>query len=181
MAPTPRRSLRGFTLVEMMAVVVIVGILAIVGISVLRNHAFGAKVTEATAMIQSIRAAEERWRAETTTYLNVSTDLTSWYPMGNPGRTKYHWVQTGGANAAQWQLLNPTAPTPVQWGYAVVAGKPGAALPTLQLVNAPTWPSAPQYHWYVIQAKGDVDEDGVAAYCAASSLTGEVACENAGE
>ena len=168
-------------MVELLVVVVIVGILAMVGISVLRNHAFGAKVTEASAMIQSIRAAEERWRAETTAYLNVSAGLTSWYPMANPGRTKYHWVQDGGNDRERWQLLNPTAPTPVQWGYAVVAGPPGASMPALQLVNAPTWPNPPQYHWYVIQAKGDVDEDGVAAYCAASSLSGEVVCENAGE
>ena len=177
-----RRSvLRAFTMVELMVVVVIVGVLAVVGIAVLRGYIHNSKAAEATAMIQSIRAAEERWKSETTTYLDVSSSITSWYPMAVPGSTKYHWVQSTGNDFARWQLLNATAPGPVQCGYAVVAGPPGEQPPALSLNDPPTWPAAPAYPWYVIQAMADVDEDGVAARYAASSFTGEVASENEGE
>jgi prepilin-type N-terminal cleavage/methylation domain-containing protein len=176
----PRRGRRGFTMVELMVVVVIVGVLAVVGITLLRNHIYASKAAEATATIQAIRAAQERWRAETTTYLDVSTDITSWYPMTNPDRTKYHWVQAGHDDFAKWQLLGANVPGPVQCGYAVKAGPPGGTLPTLSLSDPPTWPT-PAYAWYVIQAMADTDADGVKAYYAASSFTGEVASQNEGE
>ena len=54
----------GFTLAELMAVVIIVGVLSVVGVTYFRRHALASKVTEAQAMVQSIRAAEERYRAE---------------------------------------------------------------------------------------------------------------------
>jgi hypothetical protein len=132
-------------------------------------------------MIQSIRAAQEIWRSETTTYLDVSESITSWYPMDTPGSTKYHWVQSSGNDFQRWQLLNATAPGPVQCGYAVVAGPPGDRPPALSLSNSPAWTTVPSYHWYLIQATADVDEDGVHAWYAASSFTGEVASENEGE
>ena len=178
-----RRGLRGFTMVEMMVVVVIVGVLAVVGITLLRKHAFSSKSVEAMAMIQSIRAAQERWRAETTTYLDVSATMSTWYPMNIPGRTKYHWLQTGN-DWQRWRLLNPTAPGPVQFGYATRAGAPGVSPSAegyeLNLSELPAW-GVPHHHWYLIQAKADVDEDGVSAYYAASSFTGEVVSENEGE
>jgi Tfp pilus assembly protein PilE len=168
-------------MVELMVVVVIVGVLATVGIAVLRNYIHTSKAAEATAMIQSIRAAQEIWRSETTTYLDVSESITSWYPMDTTGSTKYHWVQSSGNDFQRWQLLNATAPGPVQCGYAVVAGPPGDRPPALSLSNSPAWTTVPSHHWYLIQATADVDEDGVHAWYAASSFTGEVASENEGE
>lgn len=175
------RSKRGFTMVELLVVVVIVGILAVVGITLLRAHIYTSKAAEATAMVQSIRAAEESWKSETSTYLNVSSSITSWYPMAVPGSRKYHWVQDTGNDFPRWQLLNPTAPGPVQCGYAVVAGPPGQKPPALSFNNPPAWNTLPTYHWYLIQATADVDEDGVHAFYAASSFNGEVARENEGE
>ncbi len=181
--PRARRqfALRGFTMVELMVVVAIVGVLAVVGISLTRAYIYKSKAAEATAMIQSIRAAQERWKSETTTYLDVSSSITSWYPMAVPDSTKYHWIQASGNDFARWQLLNTTAPGPVQCGYAVVAGPPGQQPPALSFSQPPTWPATLSYQWYVIQATADVDEDGVHAWYAASSFTGEVASENEGE
>jgi type IV pilus assembly protein PilA len=171
---------RGFTLVELMIVVAIVGVLAAVGVFLLNKHMFASKSVEASAMIQSIRAAEERWRAENQSYLDVSTAMDSWYPMKSPGRDKWAWVNPDGNDAGRWRLLNATAPGPVQFGYVVKAGEAGSTPPKLLTKEQPDWPVSPE-PWYLVQAKADADGDGDPAYFAASSYSGEIYVENEGE
>jgi hypothetical protein len=43
-------------------------------------------------------------------------------------------------------------------------------LPTLHVASPPAWPAATE-PWYVIQARADVDGDGVFANAVATSLT----------
>jgi type II secretory pathway pseudopilin PulG len=163
-----------------MVVVAIIGVLAVIGVTMLRTHVESSKTVEATSVIQAIRAAQERWRAETQAYLSVSTSLTSWYPTATPGKTKYHWVQPSGNDYANWRLLAVNVNVPVQFGYTTVAGAAGAALPVLSTAQKPTW-ATPVEPWYVIQAKADADADGSPALYAATSVTGEIYVENEGE
>jgi prepilin-type N-terminal cleavage/methylation domain-containing protein len=178
-----RRNQAGFTLVELLTVVVIVGILAAVGIALLRQHVFSSKTTEVVAMVQSIRAAEERWRSENHGYLDVSQTLTSWYPMSTPDKTKYHWDQPAGNDYQKWRLLAPTVAGPVQAGYAVRAGPAFTPMLEPTTVKKPTWPAGALQNepWYVIQAQADTDGDGTSAMFLASSLNGELYVENEGE
>ena len=104
---TPWRR-RAFTLVELMVVVMLVGILATVGIVMFRRWIFHTRSVEAIGMVQSIRVAQERWRSETGGYMDVSTNMTAWYPTATPGRKLYDWRQVAGNDYAKWQLLNPT-------------------------------------------------------------------------
>jgi type IV pilus assembly protein PilA len=171
---------RGFTLVELMAVVAIVGVLAVVGVMLVRKQIYSSRTVEASAMIQSIRAAQERWRAETGTYLNVSTTMTSWYPMATPGKSKYAWDQPSGNDYANWRLLNPTSTGPVQFGYTTRAGAAGTTPPNLTITNPPTFTASPE-PWYLIQARGDTNADSVNAMFAATSFSPEVYSENEGE
>jgi hypothetical protein len=131
-------------------------------------------------MIQSIRAAEERWRAENQTYYDVSSEGDSWYPMATPGRDKYSWVNPGHKDATKWKLLNATAAGPVQFGYRVDAGEAGSTPPDLYTKEQPDWGASTE-PWYVIQAKANADGDAVPAYFAASSYSGEIYIENEGE
>lgn len=171
-----------------MTVVVITGILATVAIASLRGYVTAARGTEALAMVQSIRASEERWRAEHMMYLNVSTG-DAWYPVDprdEENRNKQHAFfydpsdATHGDNA-RWLLLHPTTTGPVRFGYLVNAGPGGGKMTDPSAGPAVSWPNPAPDNWYVIQAIGDVDGDGITSYYRASSLGGDVFSQNAGE
>ena len=178
-----RRSAQaGFTLAELMAVVIIVGVLSTVGITYFRKHANASKVTEAQAMVQSIRAAEERYRAENRQYLNVSGTLSNYYPHSPTGERRAFYLAATDTSPLNrmWWALSPTTSGPVQFGYAVVAGPSGTNLPAPNVSNAPSWPT-PTDSWYVIQAAADNDQNGVLCVVVGTSLNGEIYVENEGE
>ncbi len=67
-----RRNQRGFTLVELMIVVIIVGILAAVAIPMYQGATERAKASEAVAALGTIRGALRVYYAEHGTYVNGS-------------------------------------------------------------------------------------------------------------
>lgn len=165
-----------------MAVVVIVGILATLAAVGYRKYVNAAKASEAPQMINAIKAAEEAYRAETLTYLNVSTSLTDFYPEGAPlPAQKAQWGGGNTATAKNWRILNVTVPGPVYFGYSAVAGGPGEDLPTIaDLKDKPTF-DKPVEPWYLIEAKGDIDGDkSDFNVCLGSSYTTDVYCEGDG-
>ncbi len=180
-------SWQGFTLVELMVVVVITGILASLGFAALNKHVSAAWGAEALNMVQSIRAAQERWRSEHMMYLDVSSEDT-WYPkdptdVANRGQQHSFFYPPGGGpdDNEKWLLLRPTVSGPVRFGYLVNAGAAGVAMTVPAEGPAVTWPADPPDNWYVIQAIGDTDSDGVHSHYLASSLDGEVETQNHGE
>jgi general secretion pathway protein G len=188
--PARRSASRGFTLVELMVVVVIVGILGVIGISSFRARVFGSKPAQALAMIQSIRAAEERWKGDNLTYLNV-TRTSDWYPALPAGRVKRSFYNAGtcglpipDTDDCRWKLLNPASIGPVEFGFKVNAGPPSQAMTPpdskAALTGFTAWPASSD-HWYVIQAIADANNDGLYSKFIASSLRGEVYRENEGD
>jgi Tfp pilus assembly major pilin PilA len=175
-----------------MVVVVIVGVLAAIGIAAFRERIIGTKSTEALAMIQSIRAAEERNKAENLTYRNVSQEGT-WYPSAPKKRSDAAHLRSfynsgtceplEDSDNCRWRRLNPAIPGPVTFGYKVNAGLPSEALTDVTPNAPPGWTGWPPNtaHWYVIQAVADADGDGVLAFFFASSLRGDIASFNDGE
>jgi prepilin-type N-terminal cleavage/methylation domain-containing protein len=187
------RSQAGFSLTELMAVVVIISILAVTGITYFRKHALASKVTEAQAMVQSIRAAEEGYRAENRQYLATigSAALPSCaspanlYPARPDGKRRPFYLPKDSANAtnAYWWRLRPTTSSDVTFGYAVAAGPASSStrIPAPpDLTPAPQMPF-PTDSWYVVEAIADNDTDGVCCVVAGSSLNGEVYVQNEGE
>ncbi len=67
-----RRNQRGFTLVELMIVVIIVGILAAVAIPMYQGATERAKASEAVAALGTIRGAMRVYFAEHGTYINAN-------------------------------------------------------------------------------------------------------------
>lgn len=192
--PRTRRSSRAFTLVELLTVVAIVTIIAALGLVALRNRVFGSKSTEALAMVQSIRAAEERWKSENLQYLDAS-ESGLWFPADptadvTPQKRSFYVPKGAHPDADRWAALRPVAVGPVQFGYLVNAGPPLSAMkaPVLSGVNWPppcdattSPPACNGDPWYVIQAIADLDHDGIKAFFLASHLKADIFRLNEGE
>jgi len=176
-------SSRGFTLVELLAVVTITGILSVLAVVGFRRHMQASRGGEALSVIQAIRSAEESYMAENHGYLNVSTDSEgkNWYPQTTPTTTRYAFLKSAHGDYKRWRQLAPSVKQTVLFGYLVNAGVPGTKIPALQVKGAPPFLATQPLDWYVIQASGDVDGNGEFARYASTSLTGEIYVENEGE
>jgi type IV pilus assembly protein PilA len=170
---------RGFTLVELLIVVSMIGILAAIAMVGYRKYLMSARTGDAKAIISAIRVAEESHRAETLTYLNCSGTLGgTYYPMGTPNTKKYHWKQDTHGDYGKWMQLNVATDSPTYFGFLVISGAAGVALPATSAAIA--WPM-PTEPWYLVQAQSDMDADTVKGLFLASSMNGEIYVEREGE
>lgn len=173
---------RGFTLIELMVVVLIMGILAAVGVSSFVQHTAQAKNTQALAVCRSIGVAQERYRTLNGVYLDVSGDLNTLYPTADPDDTVHHfWGRDSDATYLNWLELAPEVPVYVRYSYAVVAGLPGDGFPALGVAQPPAWPVTVNDPWYVIQAVGDLDGDNDNAFIIMSSFSDRIYQQSIGE
>jgi type II secretory pathway pseudopilin PulG len=164
-----------------MIVVLIMSILATLGISAFRHKMREAYKTEALAGLQAIGAAQESHRAETGVYLNVSANLSSYYPNSVSGVKYQFW---GHAGSADWERLDPQIPQMVSYSYATMAGLPYSSPPMPDVnVDGLVWPVANTIRepWYVVAARGDIDGDGTYAYFLSTNLSSQVHIQNAFE
>jgi type IV pilus assembly protein PilA len=175
-----RRSVgRGFTLMELLAVVAMIGILSALAVVGYRKYLNASKSGDAKAIISAIRVAEESYRAETLVYLSCSDNLGEYYPVTTPNGKKRHWVNSSHPKFDRWSTLNVSTDSPTSYVFAVVAGPPGQNPP--QPATGPGGWSTPTEPWYVIQAAGDADVDKVLSYFVASSFTSEIYAQNEAE
>lgn len=172
MVPLRRPSSSGFTLVELMAVVIIVGVLATIAVYGMRRYFFSAKSSEAMTLLSSISAAQEEYRDETFTYLETSPAPGKLYPMENPGRFKQNFDAPGHDDYRRWRALGVQTNEPVQYGYRCRAGGAGVTLPTEATANNLNVPG--DRAWFVCSAEGDVDGDGIRSLFVANSGTTEI-------
>jgi prepilin-type N-terminal cleavage/methylation domain-containing protein len=173
---------RGFTLIEVLTVVVIVGVLATLAVYGVRKYVFASKSSEAMTMITSIKANQEAYKDETYAYLNVSQgSFPRLYPNETPGAFKAAWSNPTHPDFARWQQLGVDANGPVAFGYAVAAGAAGTAPPTLTTDQNLNYPVAPTEPWYVVVAQADHNDDDVLSLFVSSSFTREVYVEKEDE
>ncbi len=160
---------------------VITAVLSLLAVAGFRRHMQSTRGTEAVAVILAIRSAEEAYMAENHQYLNVSTDDKSWYPRTKPDAQRVSFSTTQG-DYLLWNQLAPSIKESVRFSYLVNAGIGGTVIPPLtELKAGPDLSATQPLDWYMIQAKGDVDGNGVFSHYASSSMTGELYVENEGE
>ncbi|MBF0224837.1 MAG: prepilin-type N-terminal cleavage/methylation domain-containing protein [Desulfobacterales bacterium] len=75
---------KGFTLIELMIVVAIIGILAAIAIPNFRNYQMKAKTAESKTNLGAIRGCEETYRADYDVFLNCAANPAA----GVPGAAK---------------------------------------------------------------------------------------------
>lgn len=172
---------RGFTLTELMIVVVIMGVLATLGTVAFRQKMSRAKTTQALSGLRAIGAAQEAHRAESGVYLNVSANLSTYYPPLSSGKVTTFFGHSGDA---LWVRLDPKLPELTSYAYATTAGLPFSSpgAPDANVVGV-TWPTASTIvePWYVVAARGDADSDGTYSYFLATSLTSRIHIQNGDE
>jgi type IV pilus assembly protein PilA len=169
---------RAYTLVELMAVVSIIGILATVAVYGTRKYIAASKTAEATAMIAGIRGAEEAYRDETFRYLGIG-DFSSWHPVNTPGAKVYSWGFDNGEISTVFTRLGVQPTGPVRYVYTIVAGDVGSTIPELptKLTKAEVNFPAITGPFYIVAAKADFNGSGHFSYALAHSFSSAVHIE----
>jgi type IV pilus assembly protein PilA len=171
---------RGFTLVEMMVIVMIVSVLATLATYGVIKYVRTARTSEALAMVVDIKAAEEVARDETFLYIGLPS-FDSWHPTDPPGNFKADWNADTGAASGIFRQLGVVSSGPVYFTYSVVAGPAGTAYPAkpyLTKINIQGNSDAP---FYIVVARGDLDGDGENSYVIGHSLGSDLSVQNEGE
>lgn len=170
-----------------MVTVAIVAILATIGVFGTRRYIAHSKTGEAIQMLGSIKIAEESYKDETFTFLDVSGSFTSekYYPKNEtPGQAKVMW---GGTDelATKWATLGVNPNGPVLFVYAVVAGGPADTVVSpvesgdIKIDNWPT--AALGTPWFVAKAKADLDAGEKWTVYVAPGFTNQIFSGNEGE
>ena len=149
--------LAGFTLLELMIVVAIVGILSAIAIPTFSQYVHRARTSEATTFLGEIRQRQEAYRAEFGQYCDASGGNLGNFNPTNPPRDQL----SGWQNQPGWQQLGARPDGAVRFQYSAVAGLPNTAVPGgIGECGDPSSGVLNTEFWHVAQAVGDLDADG---------------------
>lgn len=146
------RARSGFTIIELLIGVVIVGILATLAIPTFKGYVYQGRVSEAVSFLNEIKTRQEAYRSRHGRYAAVSGDgewaAANFNPATAPSSDPVGWPTTN-----EWEELGVRPPYAVRFRYATVAGPPWT--------NPPATSNIPNDDfWFAAQALGDLDGDG---------------------
>ena len=103
---------QGFTLIELMIVVVVVGVLAAIALPAYQSYVERARRADAKSSILSVQLAQEKWRANNIAYTSSLLDLG--YPAANnvPSIDGFYTIDVAdGATATNYTVTaDPVGP-----------------------------------------------------------------------
>jgi prepilin-type N-terminal cleavage/methylation domain-containing protein len=168
----------GFTLIEMLIVVAIIGILAAVAIPVFSGYVLRSKSSEVFNILQGIKEKEEAYFSEFKYY---SGDI-AYTPYACDGVARTSTFPWAIAANSEWAKIgfDPGGPTyytyKVDTPYSDAGVFSGDAFPTgFEVDPAPGSPTPLVVRpWYVVAACGDLDQNGKVALFFVTSINREV-------
>jgi len=128
---------------------------------------------EAIEFMSSVSAAQESYRADNSTYINLSSTVDSLYPSSNPEEAKKGWDNPRHPDYERWKAVVGSLENKQSgFGYVVLAKDGSTALPAIPWCkDLPPWPQ-PTEPRYIVAAKGR-GSDGCTICFARSSLRGD--------
>lgn len=134
-----KRGQKGFTLVELVIVIVVIGVLASFGVPRFRDAVERSKAGESLNYLSAVRAAQERFHASEGTYAAALRDLDVSLPA-----PKYFRVGTIAAGStadleSSWTLALTRLSTSAVYGEYTVVFTQGGYDSTASTINA--WPA----------------------------------------
>ncbi len=175
---------RGFSLIELMIVVAILGVLAALAIPAFNRYIARGKLSEAQTMLQNIKMQQESYRQAYGRY-HFITDFNppEIHATRGGGGDHNRWV-TDGALGQEWEKLGAKPNSKYTyfqyavgaggpWGIQDIEGEGDAGMSSDFDLNSK--------HWWVAVAHGDLDGDGtqslIVAYRARDELFMEAELE----
>ena len=194
---------QGFTLVELMIVVAIVGVLAVLAVVGFSKLIGSSRTTEAIGTVNAIKVAQEAYHSETGAYANLSASLcttttcSALYPQIPAGKSavgdyKVGWgVACGSAcqTGMDWSMLPVHITGGVMYGYSTTSGAAGAAVTPspITLPNGPsstyqvTLPASAPADWFLVTGVGDENMDSIPCVVLGTSFTNDLQVANEGD
>jgi prepilin-type N-terminal cleavage/methylation domain-containing protein len=172
MIPFRNRTLPGFTLIELMIVVAIIGILAAVAIPAYNSYVRRSKASEVFNVMQGIREREEAYFAEYKRYTDNA--VLPWTPFNCAVNAKSANAQLWPSPLpAGWVDLGFVPDGPTYYTYRVLSayvnGQYAGAFPA-GIPGTPAAMVGSARPWYVVEGCGDLDRDSILATYFLSSI-----------
>lgn len=141
---------KGFTLIELMIVVAIIGILAAIAIPNFMRFQAKSKQAEAKTNLAGIGTTAETYVAENNTYVPAgATNTARWNALG--------WAPTGTTRYAYYYAGADSAGTVTSLG--AYAGTPSAVVAPCVPADNTSQPAAPTASTFAAGAVGQIDTD----------------------
>lgn len=146
---------RGFTLIEILVAVALIGVLAAVAVMSFGKQTRKARGSEVNAMFAALRVAQEQYHLENGTYLSLSAGEGTLHPA-----TPRPQSQALTPMPASWTSARVALPFERGYcGYTVVAGRAGTAVSGTK-ANEFGLAGSPAADWYYLYAKCDLNGNG---------------------